>query len=73
MVGLYIINQIISQAVFIFAGFWNMMSYSGSEIDANFGSIYKRMMLILLALTVIQSAVYYVVILIINRRKINLD
>ena len=73
MIGLYIFNQIVSQAVFIFSGFWQMMGSSGADIDATFGGMYKRMLLILLILTVIQSAIYYVVILFINRRKINLD
>ena len=73
IIGLYIINQILSQFAFIGSGFWQMMGASGADIDASFGYIYRNMMLIMCIITVLQAAVYYAVCLIINRYKINLD
>ncbi len=73
IVGLYIINQLLSQVAFLGSGFWQMMTSSASDIDATFGHIYRNMMLIMCIITTVQAAVYYAVCLIINRKKINLD
>ena len=73
VVGLYIINQIVSQVIFMISGFWNMMSSSGADIDATFGLMYKNTMLILGIVTLIQAVIYYVVCIFIARKKINLD
>jgi hypothetical protein len=73
IIALYIINQLLSQIAFLGSGFWEMMGASGADIDATFGHVYKKMMMILSIITAIQAAVYYAVCLIINRKQINLD
>ena len=73
VVGLYVINQIVTQAVFLGSGFWSMMTMSGEDIDASFGLMYSNMFTTLCIVTVIETAIYYAFCLIINRKKVNLD
>ncbi|MCR4850138.1 MAG: hypothetical protein K5870_02665 [Lachnospiraceae bacterium] len=73
IIGLYILNQLLSQFAFLGSGFFQLMGAPGVDIDTSFGRIYRNMMLIICILTLAQSAVYYVLTLFINRKKINLD
>lgn len=73
IIGLYVLNQLISQAVFAASGFWQLLSNSAAEIDASFGSIYTRILQNTCIATIIETAIYYAVTLIINRKKVNLD
>ena len=73
IIGIYIVNQVFSQVSFFASGFWGMMTSTGADIDASFGGVYLRMLIILLIFEIIESAVFYAVCLIINRNKVNLD
>ncbi len=73
IIGLYIVNQVLSQIAFFGSGFWQLMAASAVDIDASFGLIYKNMLLILTVMTLIESIIYYAVCLIIARKKVNLD
>ncbi len=73
VIGLYVVNQIFSQAAFIGSGFMRVMSASAVDIDATFGLIYRNILLITSILTLIEAVVYYVVCILVARKKINLD
>ncbi len=73
VIGLYVVNQIVSQVAFFGSGFWQLMSSSGSDIDASFARIYRNMLMILTVITAIEGAIYYAVCIIISKTKLNLD
>ena len=72
-IGLYILNQIVTQVVFFASGFWSLMSGSGADIDATFGTLYKNMMLNISIVTFVEAVIFYIVCIFITRSKINLD
>ncbi len=73
IIGLHILNQLLSQVAFLGSGFWQLMTSSPDNIDASFGHVYRNMFAIIIVITLIQAIIYYAVCLIINRKKINLD
>ncbi|MCR5108371.1 MAG: hypothetical protein K6B28_09430 [Lachnospiraceae bacterium] len=73
IIGLYIINQLVSQFAFMGSGFYNLMLSQEADIDLAFGRVYRNMLLIINIIVLIQSIIYYMVCLIISRKKLNLD
>ncbi|MCR4738812.1 MAG: hypothetical protein K5886_00965 [Lachnospiraceae bacterium] len=73
IIGLYIVNQIIAQGIMFGSGFWKLLTLEAGDIDAMFGSMYKRILLSMSIMNLIEGIIFYVVNIIITRKKVNLD